>query len=123
MLFEWSGVLMKKENNQDSRKTVAGMALTKRELVLRIAGEVDSRQQLVFDIVQKTLDYITEALLAGRHVEFRDFGVFEVTVRKSRIGRNPNKPADVVRIPERKVVKFKPGKLMRQQLLLARPKA
>ena len=43
-------------------------------------------------------------------------GVFEVTQRKARIGRNPNKPEDVVHIPGRKVVKFKPGKRMRQML-------
>ncbi len=92
-------------------------ALTKRELVLRIADEVDLTQQHVFDVLQKSLDYITESLLAGRHVEFRDFGVFEVAVRRSRIGRNPNRPADVVRRPERRVVKFKPGKRMRQLLL------
>jgi nucleoid DNA-binding protein len=111
-----------KEIENDDQKTVVNDALTKRDLVMRIAGEVGLTQQQVFDVVQKTLDYMTDALLAGRHIEFRDFGVFEVIVRKSRIGRNPNKPTDVVRIPERKVVKFKPGKRMKQ-LLLARPKA
>jgi nucleoid DNA-binding protein len=49
-------------------------------------------------------------------VEFREFGVFEIAERKARIGRNPNKPQDVVHIPVRKVVKFKPGKRMRQML-------
>lgn len=108
------------KKNKDSKnisKTDLNTALTKRELVLRIAGEVELTQQQVYVIVQKSLDYITEALLKGRHIEFRDFGVFEVIVRKSRIGRNPNKPADIVRIPERKVIKFKPGKLMKQRLL------
>ena len=47
-------------------------------------------------------------------MEFRDFGVFEIVTRKSRIGRNPNKPEDVVVIPARKVVKFKPGKRLRK---------
>ncbi|HHU14004.1 MAG TPA: integration host factor subunit beta, partial [Lentisphaerae bacterium] len=45
-----------------------------------------------------------------------EFGVFEVTTRKARIGRNPNKPEDVVVIPVRRVVKFKPGKRMRDML-------
>jgi len=104
-------------NKTPSSQPKRSEALTKRELVLRIAEEVGLTQQQVFEIIQKTLDYITEALVAERHIEFRDFGVFEITVRKSRIGRNPNKPADVVRIPERKVVKFKPGKLLKQSLL------
>ena len=65
-------------------------------------------------MLQKTLDYITEALAANEHVEFREFGVFDVCTRKSRIGRNPKKPENTVIIPERKTVKFKPGKRMKQ---------
>ncbi len=95
----------------------ANDSLTKRDLVIRIAGELGLNQQEVHAVVQMTLDYVTEALRAGKHVEFREFGVFEVITRKSRIGRNPNKPADVVLIPPRKVVKFKPGRLMKQAVL------
>jgi len=93
-----------------------GTALTKRELVAQIASETGLTQLEVFDVVQKTLDGIVDALSAGKHVEFREFGVFEVTTRKARIGRNPNRPEDVVMIPVRRVVKFKPGKRMRDML-------
>lgn len=88
--------------------------MTKRELVVRIAEETGLTQQQVYDVVQKTLDYITESLVAGQTVEFRDFGVFEVKVRKARLGRNPNRPANTVSIPPRKVVKFKAGKQMKE---------
>ncbi len=91
-------------------------ALTKRDLVTHISKETGITQQEVYSVIQKALDGIVDALEAGKHVEFREFGVFEVTVRKARIGRNPNKPEDVVQIPARKVVKFKPGKRMRQML-------
>ena len=91
--------------------------MTKREIVVRIAEETGLTQQQVFSIIQKTLDYITESLVAGRTVEFRDFGVFEVKERKSRIGRNPHKPEVTVQIPPRKVVKFKPGKKMKADVL------
>ena len=37
-------------------------------------------------------------------------------VRKQRIGRNPNKPEAEVVIPQRAVVKFKSGKILKQQL-------
>lgn len=90
------------------------MTLTKRDLVVRIANETGMSQQDVYEVIQKSLDYITEALAKGDHVEFRNFGVFEIRTRKQRIGRNPGKPQDVVTIPERQVVKFKPGKIMRQ---------
>ncbi len=91
--------------------------MTKRDLVVRISKETGLIQEDVYTIIQKTLDYITDSLVAGEHIEFRDFGVFEVATRKSRVGRNPNRPEDVVRIPERRVVKFKPGKKMRQLVL------
>ena len=89
-------------------------ALTKRALVVQIAKDLELPQQLVYDVVQMTLDGITDALVDGKHVEFRDFGVFEITTRKARIGRNPKKPQDVFTIPERQVVKFKPGRRMKQ---------
>ena len=91
--------------------------MTKRELVVRIAEETNLTQQQVFSVVQKTLDYITESLEKGESIEFRDFGVFEIKTRKPRIGRNPNKPENTVVIPERQVVKFKPGKEMKARVL------
>ena len=63
-----------------------------------------------------TLDAIAQALSEGRNVELRNFGVFEVQVRKSRIGRNPNKPETDVVIPKRAVIKFKAGKDLKAQL-------
>ncbi len=98
------------------------MTLTKRDLVIRISNETGLVQQQVLDVVQKTLDYIAEALAKGDKVELRNFGVFEVKVRKARIGRNPNAPAADVPIPERAVVKFKPGKEMRAEVLKLSPK-
>src|SRR2546428_13833122 len=97
------------------------MTLTKRDLVTRISTETDVHQQQVQDVVQKTLDYIAEALAKGDNVELRNFGVFEVKVRKARIGRNPNAPATDVPIPQRTVVKFKPGKEMRNEVLKLSP--
>src|SRR5678809_1058945 len=93
------------------------MTLTKRDLVIRISEESGLVQQQVLDVVQKTLDYIAQALAKGDKVELRNFGVFEVKVRKARIGRNPNAPATDVPIPERSVVKFKPGKEMRGEVI------
>jgi nucleoid DNA-binding protein len=93
------------------------MTLTKRDLVIRISGETSLGQQQVFDVIQKTLDYISEALAKGDKVELRNFGVFEVKVRKARVGRNPNKPEVDVPIPARSMVKFKAGKEMRADVL------
>lgn len=93
------------------------MTLTKRDLVTRISNESGLVQQQVLDVVQKTLDYIAESLSKGDKVELRNFGVFEVKIRKARVGRNPNSPETDVPIPERCVVKFKPGKEMRAEVI------
>jgi nucleoid DNA-binding protein len=95
--------------------------MTKRDLVVRISQETNLVQQTVLEVVQKTLDYISAALAKGETVELRNFGVFEVKVRKPRIGRNPNAPAKDVRIPPRAVVKFKPGKEMRDEVIKLTP--
>src|SRR3989475_10885680 len=99
------------------------MTLTKRDLVTRISNETGLVQQQVLDVVQKTLDYIAEALARHDKVELRNFGVFEVKIRKARVGRNPNSPEKDVPIPERAVVKFKPGKEMRAEVIKLTPKA
>lgn len=90
--------------------------LTKREIVLEVDKGINSPQKNVREIVQMTLDVIAGALAEARNVELRNFGVFEVQVRKSRIGRNPNRPEIDVIIPTRAVVKFKAGKALRKQL-------
>jgi len=95
--------------------------MTKRDLVIRISNETGLVQQQVLDIVQRNLDYIAEAVARGEKVELRNFGVFEVKIRKARVGRNPNNPGTDVPIPERAVVKFKPGKDMREDVLKITP--
>lgn len=95
--------------------------MTKRDLVVRISEETGLVQQDVLNVVQKTLDYISNAVTTGQKVELRNFGVFEVKIRKARVGRNPNAPAADVPIPPRAVVKFKPGKDMREAVLKLTP--
>jgi nucleoid DNA-binding protein len=73
--------------------------MTKRDLVVRISEETGLVQQDVLNVVQKTLDYISDAVTKGQKVELRNFGVFEVKVRKARVGRNPNAPEADVPIP------------------------
>ena len=96
------------------------MALTKRDLIVRISEETGVIQTQVYSVVQKTLDHIAEALAKGNKVELRNFGVFEVKIRKARVGRNPKRPQKVVPIPARAMVKFKAGKEMRTAVLKLR---
>ncbi len=91
--------------------------MTKRDIIIRISNETGMIQHDVLTVFQQTLDILSEAMEQGQTVELRNFGVFEVQLRKARIGRNPNVPENDVRIPPRAVVKFKPGKQLRARVL------
>ena len=90
--------------------------ITKRDLVVRISNETGLTQQQVFDVVQKTLDAVTLELAQGNTVVMRNFGTFEVCQTKAKVGRNPKDPGKDVPIPPRAVVKFKPGKEMKEKV-------
>ncbi len=90
--------------------------MTKRDLVIRIATETGISQREVNEVVQRTFDHILNELASGRGVELRNFGVFMLSQRKGRLGRNPQKPKSTVEIPGRTIVKFKPGKNMREKV-------
>ena len=90
--------------------------LTKRDLVVKISNETGLVQHQVLDVIQRTLDHVTDALARGDSIELRNFGNFEVRLTKERVGRNPNQPGSSFKIPERATVKFKSGKVMRQKV-------
>ena len=88
--------------------------MTKRDLVVKISRETGIIQSDVADIVQRTLDSIAGELISGNDIELRNFGVFEIKVRKSRKGRNPRDTKNEVIIPERAVIKFRAGKELKE---------
>src|SRR5438128_523194 len=89
--------------------------ITKKELIDRIAESAGSRRVLVKKVVQQFLDEIVNELGKGNRLEFRDFGVFESKLRKARKAQNP-KTLEPVAVPEKRTVKFKVGRLMKQRL-------
>lgn len=94
--------------------------MTKRELVIEVAERLGYTQNEVSDVIQMTLDTITEALAEGNRLEIRNFGVFELKVRDARIGRNP-RTGDTVPIEEKRVAVFKPGKALKDLVEKAGP--
>lgn len=90
--------------------------LTKKEIVLQLSKTLHVEQKLSKLALRTVLDLIRESLAHGRNVELRNFGVFEIKMRKRRIGRNPNNPRVEIAIPERAIVKFKSGKALREAL-------
>ncbi len=108
---------MKKVIKKATAKRRGGVpAFTKRELVNQISRGTSYTFETVYGVVQASLSAIMDAVVSGRAVEFRDFGVLEPVLRKARVGRNPRKPEDVVDIPKRWTVKFRPGNEFRARL-------
>jgi len=89
--------------------------VTKKELIDRIAERTQAKRVLVKRIVQAFLDQITSELCKNNRLEFRDFGVFESRTRAARIAQNPKSLARV-EAPAKRTVKFKMGRLMRENL-------
>ena len=89
--------------------------MTKKDIILKISDETNLKQLDVKKVVQKTFDYIIQALVRGEKIELRNFGVFKTKQRKSRTGRNP-RTGQVVPVPPRKVVVFKPGLEMKKKI-------
>ena len=89
--------------------------ITKKELIDRIADTSGARRVQVKRVVQQFLDEIVNELGKGNRLEFRDFGVFETKIRRARKAQNP-KTLEPVAVPEKRTVKFKVGRLMKQKL-------
>jgi nucleoid DNA-binding protein len=89
--------------------------VTKKELIDRIAERTQAKRVLVKRITQALLDEIIAELCKNNRLEFRDFGVFETRTRAARVAQNP-KTLERVKVPPKKTVKFKMGRLMRENL-------
>jgi integration host factor subunit beta len=89
--------------------------ITKKELIDRIAERTQVKRVAVKSIIQAFLDEITRELCENNRLEFRDFGVFETRTRASRVAQNP-KTLERVEVPAKRTVKFKMGRLMRENL-------
>lgn len=89
--------------------------MTKKEIVRQISERANLTQLKTKEIVQWTFDAIIETLATEGRIELRNFGVFEVRVRKARKARNP-RTGDPVEVLPKNVVTFQPGKEMEERV-------
>jgi len=89
--------------------------VTKKQIVKQIADRIEETQLKTKEIVQLTFEAIVDTLISDRRIELRNFGVFEVKLRKARNARNP-RTNDPVNVPPKFVVTFKPGKEMEERV-------
>jgi DNA-binding protein HU-beta len=86
--------------------------MTKAELIAQVAGEAQVRKVDAEKAVNSFIRIVSQTLKSKGRMALAGFGTFAVAQRKAREGRNPQtgKP---IKIPATKVVKFKPGKQLK----------
>jgi nucleoid DNA-binding protein len=92
---------------------MADATITKQHIVTEISTRTGLSQQKAMEVVQQTFDCISGLLAQGKRIEIRNFGVFDVKLKGARIGR-VLATMQPIEIPARAVVRFKPGKEMRE---------
>ncbi len=92
--------------------------MTKAELVVRVAAQLQLPQKQTDVLLAVCLTSIIEALRRGEQVELRGFGSFRLRDCLPRAGRNP-KTGESVSIPAKRVPFFKVGKELRERVASA----
>lgn len=82
--------------------------MNKSDLISAVATKANASKSAASTIIDVAMQTITEALSKGESVQFVGFGTFSVQERKARTGRNPQTGKEM-KIPAKKVVRFKPG--------------
>lgn len=89
--------------------------MTKADLVAKIAGKAGMTKASAENALNSFIASVEEVLASQGKLTLTGFGTFEVQKRKARTGRNP-RTGQVIKIPASKVVKFRPGKLLKDSV-------
>ena len=80
--------------------------LTRKELAEAVYAAVSLPRSDASTLVEEVIGEISDALVRDGEVKFTNFGVFKVSSKPERIGRNP-KSGDAAIITSRRVLTFK----------------
>lgn len=89
--------------------------MTKADLVVKIAEKANLTKANAERALNAFLDSVEQTLVKDGKLTLTGFGTFAVETRKERKGRNPQTGAEIT-IPASKVVKFRPGKLLKDAI-------
>lgn len=90
--------------------------VTKKDLVIELSNTHGLTHAPVEQLIERLMELLSRRLGEGRDVALRGFGTFEIRVAKGKIGRNPNRPGSEVQIPDRCVIRFKPGRDLKERV-------
>jgi len=83
--------------------------MNRTELINKVVEKAGMKKGQVGTVINSMIESIKETLQKGEKVTIVGFGTFAVANRAAREGRNP-RTGETIRIPEKKVVRFRPGK-------------
>ena len=86
------------------------------ELIEHISKKADLPQATVKKALSLFFETVKVQVKSGKKVSIAGFGVFEHMVRRGRTARNPL-TGDKVKVPTKKVPKFRPGKNFKELVL------
>jgi integration host factor beta subunit len=89
--------------------------MIKADLINQIAKEMNISKQEAESGVNLFFQMIKDALQRGEEIELRGFGSFRFRQRQARSGRNP-RTGETVQVPPKKVLYFKPSKLLKSMI-------
>lgn len=89
--------------------------MSKAELVEKIASQAGLTKADAERAVNAFVNVVTAGLKAGDDITLVGFGTFSTGERAARQGRNPQ-TGETITIAAKKVVKFKPGKALREEM-------
>lgn len=84
--------------------------MNKAELAAEISGRTNTTKKSVEEMLVALTDVITETVAKGERVTLVGFGTFLRRERQARETNNPQKPGEKIKVPEKKVPAFVPGK-------------
>jgi DNA-binding protein HU-beta len=90
--------------------------MNKAELVSKLAEMTDLPKKQVEGLVEAFTETVTMTLKKGDEVVLAGFGSFSAKKRAGRMGVNPQKPTEKIKIPPVTVPKFKAGKALKDAL-------
>jgi len=85
--------------------------MNKAELIAAVAEKSGASKKVAADVINAALAVTEGAVKKGDSVVITGFGSLKVATRGARTGRNP-KTGESIKIPAKKVVKFKAGKAL-----------
>ena len=89
--------------------------MNKGDLITKIAGDAKISKAQAGKALDSFLGTTMTSIKKGNKVTLVGFGTFTLAKRKARTGRNPQTGAEI-KIPARKVVRFKAGKNFSQKV-------